>query len=56
MGMKGIALGAYAVGLGCALLLAESGVAAGLGATLLVIVGVAAAARLRVRRSSRPRG
>jgi len=53
--MKGIALGAYAVGLGCLLLLTESGVVAGLGAALIGIAGVAAVAHLRLRRASRLR-
>ena len=56
MGLKGIALGAFAVCFGGLLLFSESGVATGLGIMLIALACAALVSSLRVGRTSQPKG
>ncbi|WP_162524332.1 hypothetical protein [Halobellus captivus] len=56
MGLKGIALGAYALCFGGLLLFSNSGVVTGLGVALITIACTAIVSRLHFRRASPPRG
>ncbi|MFB6250646.1 MAG: hypothetical protein ABEI27_02985 [Halobellus sp.] len=53
--MKGVVLGIYALALGTVLLLSNSGVATGLGATLIGITVLAVFTHVRLRHPSRLR-
>ncbi|MFD1685358.1 hypothetical protein [Halobellus litoreus] len=56
MGMKEIALGAYALCLGGLFLFSESGVTTGFGVALIAVTWIAVFSRYRLKRASRQRG
>ena len=56
MGLKEIALGAYALGLGGLFLFSESGVTTGFGVVIIAITWIAVFSRYRLKRASQQRG